>query len=110
MNSIKQALDQLSCFDRVVLFFQNATFSTPSPPHIGAATLPLFFFLSGLRNLMNNELKAGMGQGFKAQGSNHPEESGPPKGRQVPVMTVGEIVSRQGLTQPQKWEQGQAPG
>lgn len=58
---------------------------------------------------MNNELKAGLGQEFKAQGSNHPEESGPPKVKQVPVMTVGRIVSRQGLTRPQKWEQGQGP-
>lgn len=83
----------------------------PIPPHPIFEQQPyhFFFFLSGLRNLMNNELKAGMGQGFKAQGSNHPEESGPPKGRQVPVMTCGEIVSRRGLTQPQKWEQGQRP-
>ena len=50
-----------------------------------------------------------MGQGLKAQGSNHPEESGPPKGRQVPVMTIGETVSRQDLPQPQEWGQGQGP-
>lgn len=37
-----------------------------------------FFFFSGLGKLMNNELKAELGQGFKAQGSNHPEDSGPP--------------------------------
>lgn len=33
---------------------------------------------------MNNELKAGLGQGFKAQGSNHPEDSGPPQGEASP--------------------------
>lgn len=58
---------------------------------------------------MNNELKAGLGQGFKTQRSNHPEDWAPPKGRQVPVRTVGRIVSRQGLIRPQKWGQGQGP-
>ena len=58
---------------------------------------------------MNNELKAELGQGFKAQGSNNPEDSGPPKGRQVPVRTVGRIVSRRGPIRPQKWGQGQGP-
>lgn len=43
-----------------------------------------FVFFNGLRKLMNNELKAGMSQGFQTQGGNTPEEGGPPKGEPSP--------------------------
>lgn len=80
MNSRKQASDLLSCFDRVVLF-SGMPFSPPPsyPSSDNTAFLVFFFFFfgSGLRKWMNNELKAGTGQGFKARGSNPPEESGP---------------------------------
>lgn len=33
---------------------------------------------------MNNELKAGMGRRFKAQGSSSPEESGPQRDAESP--------------------------
>lgn len=49
---------------------------------------------------MNNELKAVMGQGFKTQGSNNPEESGPPMGKQDPVTTVLALSPGGYLTDP----------
>lgn len=103
MNSIKQASDRLSCFDRVVLFS-----GMPFPPHLSSDTTAFFVFESGLRKWMNNELKAGMGQGFKARGSSLLKRVAP-DGSRVPGMTVGPIVSRWGLAGPQNREQGQRP-
>lgn len=74
MNSIKQAVDQLSCFDRVVLFFRMPFFFSFflsfsllfSPLYATNQLFFLFFFFSkAIYKLMNIILKAQSHHGSK---------------------------------------------
>lgn len=73
MNSIKQAVDQLSCFDRVVLFFRMPfffffflSFSLLFFPPLYATNPLLFFFFSiAIYKLMNIILKRQSGHASK---------------------------------------------
>lgn len=44
MKSVKQALDLLSCFDRVVLFFRMPRFLPSTPLYLSSNPTILYFF------------------------------------------------------------------